>query len=172
MASLIRLRRDWQSDTLLTRSEWNLLPQHRAMLPLEQALENYMFLLVVPYASDIPSTALPERELSSRHRDEPRHGVRLIGRCNWNRVHRSLRFLERAYLVSRRGFMSVPSFEKDGIDLCSLATARSRRITLRRCIIAISLTAVHRGRRRHSSARVERRDRRRFGRGSKWRYCF
>jgi hypothetical protein len=29
------------------------VPQHRAMLPLEQALENYMFLLVVRFAVDI-----------------------------------------------------------------------------------------------------------------------
>jgi hypothetical protein len=36
----------WQSDAVLTRSEWNLLPQHRAILPLEQEMENYMFLLI------------------------------------------------------------------------------------------------------------------------------
>ncbi len=41
--------------------------------------------------------------------------------------------------------MSVLSFKKNGFDLCSLATARWRRITLGGCIIAISLTAVLRG---------------------------
>ena len=41
--------------------------------------------------------------------------------------------------------MSVLSFTKNGFDLCSLATARWRIITLGGCILAISLTAVLRG---------------------------
>jgi hypothetical protein len=41
--------------------------------------------------------------------------------------------------------MSVLSFKKNGIDLCSLAMARGVRITLGGCILAISLTAALRG---------------------------
>jgi hypothetical protein len=46
MASLFRLRTVGNQTRCLPRPEWNLLPQHRAMLPLEQAIENYMFPLV------------------------------------------------------------------------------------------------------------------------------
>ena len=71
MASLVRLRRDRQSATLRTRSEGNLLPQHRVMLPLEQALENYMFLLVAGFAVriDIPvHTRCSNESISVQHR--------------------------------------------------------------------------------------------------------
>jgi hypothetical protein len=46
MASLFRLRLGWQSDKSLTGSEWNLSPQHSAMLSLEHAYEKYIFLLI------------------------------------------------------------------------------------------------------------------------------
>jgi len=99
MASLFRLRRGWQSATLLPRSEWNLLPQHRVMLPPEHAIENYIFPLVHAPHRRHPNTRVNTRctnsNVSATAHDGLGLGVYLIERCNWNRVRRSLRFLER-----------------------------------------------------------------------------
>src|SRR5882672_34473 len=68
----------------------------------------------------------------------------LTGRCNWNRVLASVGFLQRA-CFSRRGFMSILRFKKNGFGLCSPAMSRRRTVTLRRCILAILLTTTLRG---------------------------